>query len=259
VNPDVPADRRASWSAIWPSVLIGGAILWAGATTEIDLTRLAEAGGRMGAFLARMLPPDLSVMPEVADATLETLRIAILGTLGCVIASAGLGLLAAETLTPRWVSAPVKLLLALIRAIPLILVAMLMVGAVGLGPLPGVLAIAFHATGMLAKFYADAIEGVDKAPVMAMESAGATLIQRLRFGIWPQMAPDVLRDTVFRFELNLRESLILGVVGAGGVGFYIQTYVRSFQYEKAATVTIVVALIVLLIEFANTRLRRLMS
>lgn len=256
---DAPAEeRRGGWSAIWPSILIGGAVLWAGATTEIEIARLAEAWERTGAFLARMIPPDLSVMPEVIDATLETLRIAILGTVGCVAASAVLGLLAAETISPRWVSAPVKLLLALIRAIPLILVAMLMVGAVGLGPLPGVLAIAFHATGMLAKFYADAIEGVDAAPVTALESAGATLAQRLRFGVWPQMAPDILRDTVFRFELNLRESLILGVVGAGGVGFYIQTYVRSFQYEKAATVTIVVAVIVLMIEFANTRLRRLM-
>lgn len=256
MTAEVTPRRRASWSAVWPSLAIGGAVLWATLDTEIDLTRLAAAGSRTIDFLGRMIPPDLSVLPEVADATLETLRIAVLGTVGCVIASAALGLLAAETLTPRVINAPAKALLALIRAIPLILVAMLMVGAVGLGPLPGVLAIAFHATGMLGKFYAEAIEGVDHAPVAALESAGATLLQRLRFGIWPQMAPVILRDTLFRFELNLRESLILGIVGAGGVGFYIQTYVRSFQYEKAATLTIVVALIVLLIEIANTHLRR---
>lgn len=254
----VAQTRRAGWAGLWPSLVIGAAVLWAMAGTEIDAARLAQAGARTVDFLGRMVPPDPTVLPEVAEATLETLRIAILGTVGCVIASAVLGLLAAETVTPRLVSAPVKALLALIRAIPVILVAMLMVGAVGLGPLPGILAIAFHATGMLAKFYADAIEGVDRAPVAALESAGATLMQRLRFGIWPQMAPNVLRDTLFRFELNLRESLILGIVGAGGVGFYIQTYVRSFQYEKAATVTIVVAAIVLLIELGNTWLRRLM-
>jgi phosphonate transport system permease protein len=136
---------------------------------------------------------------------------------------------------------------------------MLMVGAVGLGPLPGILAVAFHATGMLAKFYAEALDDVDTAPVASLESAGATLLQRLRFGFWPQMAPVVLRDTIFRFELNLRESLILGVVGAGGIGFYIQTYVRSFQYEKAATVTLAIALVVLLIEVANAALRRRVS
>ena len=252
---DIPP-RVASWGALWPSLMIGGAVLWAGATADIDPSRLADAGSRIAEFVGRMLPPDPSVMPEVVKGTAETLRIPILGTLGCVVASVVLGLLAAESLTPPAVHRPVKLLLALIRAIPLILVAMLMVGAVGLGPLPGILAVAFHATGMLAKFYAEAIEGVDHRPVAALESAGATLLQRLRHGFWPQMAPVVVRDTIFRFELNLRESLILGFVGAGGVGFYIQTYVRSVQYDKAATLTIVVALIVLAIEAANAGLRR---
>ena len=257
VDDDGSEARHGSWCAVWPSLVIGGVVLWASIGSEIDPSRLCSAGGRISEFLTRMFPPDLSVLSEAIDATLETLRIAILGTVGCILASSVLGLFAAETLSPRAVHAPVKAFLALVRAIPLILVAMLMVGAVGLGPLPGILATAFHATGMLGKFYAEAIEGVDRAPVAALESAGATLLQQIRYAVWPQMAPDLLRDTVFRFELNLRESLILGVVGAGGVGFYIQTYVRSFQYEKAATLTIVVALIVLLIEFANTRLRRL--
>lgn len=251
--------RIASWSAIWPSVVIGGAVLWAGVTADIDLSRIADASARIVEFLGRMLPPDPSVMPEVVKGTAETLRIAILGTVGCVVASVVLGILAAGTITPPVVHRLVRFLLALIRAIPLILVAMLMVGAVGLGPLPGILAIAFHATGMLAKFYAEAIEGVDRAPVAALESAGASMLQRLRHAVWPQMAPVVVRDTIFRFELNLRESLILGIVGAGGVGFYIQTYVRSFQYEKAASLTIVVAAIVLAVEGANAVLRRRFS
>lgn len=203
-----------------------------------------------------MVPPDLSVMPDVARGLAETLRIAILGTLGCVLASLVLGPLASERLAPAWLHRAVRLLLAAIRAIPLLLVAMLMVGAVGLGPLPGILAVALHATGMLAKFYAEALDDVDAAPVAALESAGATLLQRLRYGFWPQMAPVVLRDTIFRFEFNLRESLILGVVGAGGIGFYIQTYVRSFQYEKAATVTLAIVLVILLIEVLNAALRR---
>ena len=131
-----------------------------------------------------------------------------------------------------------------------------MVGAVGLGPLPGIIAVAFHATGMLAKFYAEAIDGVSRAPIAALESAGAGPLARLRYAIWPQMAPVVARDTIFRFELNLRESLILGIVGAGGIGFYIQTYVRSFQYDKAASVTLAVIAMVIAIEAINVALRR---
>ncbi len=209
-------------------------------------------------FLKRMLPPDLSVLPVVVESSAETLRIAILGTCGCILLSIPFGILAAETLTPRWVHLPIKWLLAMIRGVPLILVAMLMVGAVGLGPLPGILAIAFHATGMLAKFYAEAVEGVDRAPLEAIDSAGATFFQKLRFGAWPQMAPNIVRDTLFRFEMNLRESLILGIVGAGGIGFYIQTYVRTFQYEKVATLTIVVVAFVIAIELANSAIRRVL-
>lgn len=245
--------------SLLPSILIGGAVLWAGATTQADMGRILAAGPRIAEFLGRMIPPDPSVWPEVVKGTAETLRIAIIGTLGAVIASVPLGVLAAETVAPPWIHRPLRTVLAVIRAIPLILVAMLMVGAVGLGPLPGMIAIAFHATGMLAKFYAEAIDGVSRAPVAALESTGAGVLQRLRYAVWPQMAPVVVRDTIFRFELNLRESLVLGIVGAGGIGFYIQTYIRSFQYDKAATVTIAVAVMVVAIEGLNALLRRRFS
>jgi len=236
--------------------LIAGAVLWSVATTDVDVSRLLSAGPRIGDFLGRMFPPDPSVMAEIARGSAETLRIAILGTLGAVLLSIPLGILASETMAPAGLHRGVRALLALIRAIPLILVAMLMVGAVGLGPLPGIIAVAFHATGMLAKFYAEAIDGVSRAPLAALESAGAGPLVQLRHAIWPQMAPVVARDTIFRFELNLRESLILGIVGAGGIGFYIQTYVRSFQYDKAASVTLAVILMVLAIEAINIALRR---
>ena len=251
--------RPSAALAAWPGLLIATVVLWAIATTDAELDKLAAAGPRLANFLERMLPPDFSVWPEVWQGLLETLRIAVIGTLGCVILSAILGPLAADTIGPRWVSRPVRALLALMRAVPLILAAMVMVAAVGLGPLPGILAIVLHGTGMLAKFYAEAIEDVDRRPVDALDSAGATLLQRLRYAVWPQMAPAVLRDTIFRFELNLRESLILGVVGAGGIGFYIQTYIRSFQYQKAATVALAVVAIVIVIELVNAALRRRVS
>ncbi|MGY9054209.1 MAG: phosphonate ABC transporter, permease protein PhnE [Alphaproteobacteria bacterium] len=252
-------ERKAAWTVAAPSLLIAAVVIWAGATTEVDPGRLLEAGPRVWGFLERMFPPDLTILPEVARGLGETLRITVLGTLGCVIGSAVLGPLAAGNLTAPYVHRPVRSLLALMRAIPLILVAMLMVGAIGLGPLPGILAISFHGTGMLAKFYAEAIEDVDPLPVAALESAGASFLQKLRFAVWPQMAPVIWRDTIFRFELNLRESLILGVVGAGGIGLLIQTYVRSFQYEKAATVTIAIAAAILLIELGNAAVRRRVS
>ena len=247
-----------SYAPFLLSLALAALIIWSWTGSDIELDRLASSGGRIADFVGRMLPPDLSVLPVVLESSAETLRIAVLGTFGCVLLSLVLGPLAAETLSPRWLHLPVQWLLATIRGIPLLLVAMLMVGAVGLGPLPGILAVAFHATGMLAKFYAEAIDGVDRAPIEALDSAGASFLQKLRFGAWPQMAPDIVRDTLFRFEMNLRESLILGVVGAGGIGFYIQVYVRTFQYQKVATLTLVVVAFVILIELANGMIRRML-
>ena len=241
------------------TLVIAGAVLWSLVTTDVQMSRLMSAGPRIAEFLGRMIPPSTTVMTEIVKGGAETLRIAILGTLGAVLLSVPLGVLGSETMAPPAIHRPVRAALAVIRAIPLILVAMLLVAAVGLGPLPGILAVAFHATGMLAKFYAEAIDGVARPPLAALESAGAGPLLRLRHAIWPQMAPVVARDTIFRFELNLRESLILGIVGAGGIGFYIQTYVRSFQYDKAASVTLAVILIVIAIELFNVALRRRLS
>ena len=248
--------RSRDLGGFWAGLLVAGVVLWSLITTDVELSRLLSAGPRIADFLGRMFPPDPTIMDEIWKGSAETLRIAILGTLGAVFFSVPLGILASETMVSAAVHRPVRTVLAFIRAIPLILVAMLMVGAVGLGPLPGIIAVAFHATGMLAKFYAEAIDGVSRAPIAALESAGAGPLLRLRYAIWPQMAPVVARDTIFRFELNLRESLVLGIVGAGGIGFYIQTYVRSFQYDKAASVTIAVVIMVIAIEGINVALRR---
>ena len=252
-------DGNSGWSSFAISLVIGVLILWGMIDTEIDPSRLASSGPRIWAFLERMFPPDWTVLSTVIDASIETFHIAFLGTLMSVIVSIILGALAAETVTPRFINLPIKWLLATVRAIPLILVAMLMVGAVGLGPLPGILAVAFHSTGMLAKFYAEAIEGVPRPSMEALDSVGATWMQKMRFGAWPSVAPDLVRDTLFRFELNVRESLVLGLVGAGGIGFYIQTYVRAFQYDKAATLTIVVVIFVVLIETLNQFVRTLLK
>ena len=248
--------RPRDYSGFAAGALMAAALIWSGMTTDVEWSRLASAGPRIGDFLGRMFPPDPTVMDEIIKGSAETLRIAILGTAGAIVLSVPLGILASDTMAPPAVHRAIRPLLALIRAIPLLLVAMLMVGAVGLGPLPGIIAVAFHATGMLAKFYAEAIDGVARPPLAALESAGAGPLLRLRYAVWPQMAPVVARDTIFRFELNLRESLILGIVGAGGIGFYIQTYVRSFQYDKAASVTLAVILMVIVIEAMNVALRR---
>ncbi len=252
----VPARARPGRSGPLATLIVGLMVVWAWGSSAPDFGRLVDSGPRIAEFLGRLWPPDPTVLPIVVKASVETLHIAVLGTAFSIVLSIVLGVLAAETITPAWLHTPIKSLLAAIRGVPLILVAMLMVGAVGLGPTGGILAIAIHSTGMLGKFYAEAFENVAASSMSAMDSVGASRLQALRFGAWPQVAPDLVRDTLFRFELNLRESLVLGLVGAGGVGFYIQTYIRAFQYQKVATLTLVILVFVLLIEGANQLIRR---
>lgn len=202
----------------------------------------------MGEFFSRMVPPDMTVAQTVVRSTLETVQIALFGTVLSALVSFPLGLLGAGNITPCSISQPIKWLLGALRAIPVILLALMFVTTVGLGPFPGVLALAVHSTGMLGKFYSEALENARPGPLEALDSSGATWLQKVRFGMFTQIAPDLARDTLFRFELNLRESLVLGLVGAGGIGFYIQLYIRAFQYEKVATLTIVVLVMVILLE-----------
>ena len=232
------------------------AIAWAMNSLDVNEDALRNSPAHILDFLQRAAPPDLSVTDVAVQAVLETLQIALLGTFFSVLISFPLGLLAASNLTPTWVHLPLKSLLTVVRAVPVILLALLFVSALGLGPFPGVLAIAMHSTGMLGKFYAEAFENARPGPLEALDSAGATWLQKVRYGVLIQIAPDLARDSLFRLELNIREAEILGLVGAGGIGFYIQLYSRSFQYQKVATLTIVIVVIAVLVEQTSVAIRR---
>jgi phosphonate transport system permease protein len=133
--------------------------------------------------------------------------------------------------------------------------ALFFVAAVGLGPFPGVLAVIVYTATVLAKLYSEAIEAMDPLPVEAVEAVGATRLQVLRWGVVPQLVPHFLSFTLYRFETNIRAAAVLGFVGAGGIGFYIQTYLRLLNYPAASTVLLVLVAMVMLVDFASSRLR----
>ena len=224
--------------------------------SEFDLRVLVRSGPRFAEFFGRLVPPDWSVTGLVVRSAIETIMIAFAGTAIAVVVALPLGFLAASNVSPPWITHPVKWLLSFIRSIPLIVVAMVCVAAVGLGPFPGALAIAFHSIGMLGKFYAEEFETAERGIVSAVRGTGATWGQTLRFGLFPQSIPQVLAFTVYRFEMNFRDAAVLGLVGAGGIGFYIQLYVRGFQYEKVAVLLVVIVGVVTLLDQVTFWARR---
>ncbi len=188
--------------------------------------------------------------------TIETLMIALAGTALAVVVAIPLGFLAASNVTPGWLSQAVKWTLGVLRSIPLIVVAIVLVTAVGLGPFPGALAIAFHSVGMLAKFFAEEYETAEEGILQAVRGTGANWSQTLRYGLVPQSVPQIVAFIVYRLEMNFRDAAVLGLVGAGGIGYYIQLYVRGFQYEKVAVLLLTIVAVVTALDQLTYWVRR---
>ncbi len=232
--------------------LVAASFLWC----EFDLAALSRSGPRLYEFFTRLVPPNWSVSDLVLEAAVETLMIALAGTALAFLVALPLGFLAASNVTPGWISHPVKWFLAFLRSIPLIVVAMIFVSAVGLGPFPGMLAIAVHSIGMLAKFYAEDFETADAGIIQAVRGTGAGWLQTLRFGLLPQCVPQLVAFTVYRLELNFRDATVLGLVGAGGIGYYVHLYVRGFQYDKVAVLLLAIIAIVTALDQMTYWVRR---
>jgi len=244
--------RGARWAA-WAVIL--ALFLWSAWATEVSLWRSVEGVPFVLDFLRRMLPPDPSVLGHALRGATQTLQIAIVGTGIAAILALPVGFLAARNVSPPWLFYIARSILNMFRAVDTLVYALIFVAAVGLGPFPGVLAVVAYTATVLAKLYSEAIESIDPGPVEAVAATGATQLQLLRWGILPQLVPQFLSFTLYRFETNIRAAAILGFVGAGGIGFYIQTYLRMLNYPAASTVLLVLIALVMAVDFASSRLR----
>ena len=223
--------------------------------TGADPIRLARGVPWLLDFVARMLPPDPGVLPAALAGALTTVEIALLGTAAAAVLALPLGFLSARNVAAPPVFYPARAALNGLRSIDTLVYALVFVAAVGLGPFPGVLAVIAYTTTSLAKLYSEAIEGIDRGPVDAITATGATRLQVLRYGVLPQVLPLFLSYVLYRLETNIRAATVLGFVGAGGIGFYLQTYLRLIDYPAASTVLLVTIAMVMVVDFLSSRLR----
>ncbi|MGH7266771.1 MAG: phosphonate ABC transporter, permease protein PhnE, partial [Candidatus Rokuibacteriota bacterium] len=230
-------------------VLAGAAILaWTAWDTGADPVRLARGVPWMVDFVRRMVPPEPRVLWPALEGALKTVEIALLGTAVSAALAVPLGFLSARNVAPPALFYPVRAGLNFLRSIDTLVYALLFVAAVGLGPFPGVLAVIAYTTTSLAKLYSETIEGIDPGPVDAVTATGAARLQVLRFGVLPQVFPLFLSYILYRLESNIRAATILGFVGAGGIGFYLQTYLRMIDYPAASTVLLVTVVMVMAVD-----------
>jgi len=221
------------------------------------LTVLREAGGRLMHLLPSMFPPVVESPPDVFNAALESIQVAVLGTLIGIAIAIGLGVLAAENVTPHLlVSRAIKLFAAFVRSVPALVWALLFVTAVGLGPTPGILALAVNSLGMLVKAFSESIEEIDMGPIEAVRATGAGRLHVFTQGVLPAVNSAFIAWSVFRFDIHVRYASVLGIVGAGGIGWELMRAMRMSRFDMAMGITLVIFALVGITEFLSSSLKR---
>ena len=258
-DKDLEAYLKPQWS--WKTLITIGlfifVLIFVVKDLEIDFIKLmTDSSKYFGDILSRMLPPDFSNFQELVYAMLETIEIAFLGTFIAIVLSIPLGLFSARNLAPNYfVYILSKTIIIFFRAIPEFIMAMILVIAIGFGAMPGVLALGLHTMGFLAKFYAEDIEHVNEGPIDALKSSGATKSQIISFGVIPQILPSFIANNLYILDRNVRMATMLGIVGAGGIGYELQSSFRMFEYERVSAIIILIFVTIFIIDHLSAFIR----
>ena len=250
-----PAQRLARF-AVYLAVVL--AVLTSLRHVEVIPEFLLDAPEQMQDLLQRMWPIAWDYYPRgVHEALVETLHIATLGTLMAVAMALPIGVAAAPNVVKsRIVNGVARLLLVSSRSVNSLVWALLFVAVFGPGALAGTLAIAFRSIGFVGKLIGEALEETQRGPLEALEAAGAPWLSRLAWGWWPQVKPAFWSVVLFRWDINVRESAVLGLVGAGGIGMVLDSAMNLFQWTRVAMVLFAIFVVVVVAEIVVTQVRR---
>ena len=239
------------WSAFF--ALLGFGLWWINASPP----RIWDGLGKLGFLVRFMWPPsDGGVLGEHAYAMLETIAMALLGTVVAAMVALPLGFLGAKNIVPNWLfHFSLRRGFDTLRGIDSLVWALIFVSAVGMGPFAGVLAIAVSDVMIFSKLFAEAIENVERKQIEGVRSAGASDIQTLRLGVFPQVFPVMLSHLLYFFEGNVRSATILGIVGAGGIGLQLSDRIRIGNWDEAAFIILMILVTVALIDNLSRRIR----
>lgn len=250
-----PAQRLARYAVYFAIV---AAIVVSLRTVEVIPEFLYDAPAQVKDLFVRMWPIAFDHYPGgVHDALVDTLHIATLGTILSILMAVPIGVLAAHNLVPSTpVNLVAKLLLVSSRSVNSLVWALLFVAVFGPGPIAGVFAIAFRSIGFVGKLFGEALEEAAPGPVEALQSAGAPWSSVFAKGYWPQVLPAFWSIVLFRWDINVRESAVLGLVGAGGIGMALDTAMNLFQWDRVAIILLAIFAVVVIAEIGVTAIRK---
>lgn len=224
---------------------------------QVDFARLWAGLPRMATWAARAWPPDLSELGVLAQRAAETLAMGVVGTSFGMVIAAPLCLLAARNVTTsRLLSLPARGLLNILRGIDSFIFALLLVAAVGLGPFAGVLGLALHAAGSIAKLWSETIETAQRGPIEAVTMSGASRIKVMRAALLPDVLPSLASISLYMLEWSVRASTVLGVVGAGGIGQELKNSVDLLAFDRVFAILLLILVMVTVIDGFSAWLRK---
>jgi phosphonate transport system permease protein len=256
-RPPRPRSRRLGrW--FWALAAAAAAAIYFHAWNDVDasFTTLFSSGGNLADLIRRSVPPSTDVLHDSITASIVTLDTALLGTSAALVLSLLIAPLAARNLAPhRLVYEAARLVIAVTRTIPSFIFALYLVTVVGLGPYAAALALAVHSIGTLGKLFAETIEDMDTGPVDALRASGAGRLQVFVHAVLPGVAPSFVSLSLYRYDVNVRDSLATGFVGGGGIGFLLFNSIQLFQYRQAAMELTVMLVLLLVVERVSSLLR----
>jgi phosphonate transport system permease protein len=234
-------------------------VIYSFSGTVISADRLNNFWPSLRVMIKGFLNPNLKFLFGLDDAsipylTLQTLAIAFAGTLIAAIFALPIGFLSARNVTGK-ASKIGEIILIAIRTFPEIILALILIRIFGIGALTGTLTIGIHSVGMLGKLFAESIENMDRGPIEALDAVGANIWQKIRYGIFPQVLPDFLSITLYRFDINVRSATILGVVSAGGLGTPLIFATREWDWPTLSSILIAIIIMVVSVDIISSKLR----
>lgn len=252
-----PSRPAPSPLALAGAVAAVGVTWWSVSGIGLSVVDIARQFGNAGRIVRELTHPAWGAFDQTIGPFLETLRMAVIGSvIGCSIALV-VAFLASRMTAPGPVSYGIfRTLMSVVRSIPDVLYALLFVAAFGIGPLPGILALLLFNIGVVAKLLSESVDAIDTGPLEAAQASGATLLQRIRTAVFPQVLPAYLAYSLYTFELNLRASTVLGLVGAGGAGQILNIARNAYRYDVIGLFIVEVFVVVFIVESISIALRR---
>ncbi|TVR35404.1 MAG: phosphonate ABC transporter, permease protein PhnE [Spirochaetaceae bacterium] len=238
-------------------IVIVAVVIWSARGMDVDLERIGRGVGTIGRIIGAMFPPDWNYLGRSVAAMIESIQIAIIGTTVAALLTLPISFLAAKNLgTPDPVVWAFKQLLNGIRAFPELVLGIFFVASYGPGALAGVMAIGLNSVGMLGKLNAEIVENIDRGPIEALEATGGNQAEVFLYAILPQVVPEFVATALYRFELNLRNATVLGLVGAGGIGVILLQALQFRRWPIVGMALLTVVIAVTVIDYTSSYVRK---